>query len=373
MAAYTTIDDPSAHFNTITYTFASTPDNRVFTFDGNSDLQPDFIWLKRRDTTTYHILQDSSRGVTKFINSNATSAEDTYSNYLKSFNTNGLTIGGGDSASNQGSGGTGVIWAWKAGGGTTASNTSGSITSTVQANTDAGFSIVTYTGTGANATVGHGLGVIPDLVIYKNRTDSGTGGGTNANWIVQSSQNEVDQYMKLNTTDAAATDTGYFRGVRPSSTVLTLGNYNSNNGSNDNLIAYAFASKQGYSKFGSYKGNGSGTSDGTFDGVFVYLGFKPAWLMIKRTSYSGGDGWEMFDNTRSSRGTIDASNYINNKLGAQSTSAESGNVYDAVDFLSNGFKARTGRAGINSGSTYTYYAFAENPFVTSTGTPTTAR
>ena len=142
--------------------------------------------------------------------------------------------------------------------------------------------------------------------------------------------------------------------------------------SGDDYVAYFFKAKQGYSKFGKYVGNGSGTADGTFNGPMVYTGFKPAWVLVKRSSYSAGDGWFLYDNKRPR--STSTGNYINNKLSPDSTAAESGNVYDAVDFLSNGFKLRTGRAGSNaSGSTYIYMAFAENPFVTSTGVPTTAR
>ena len=360
--AYTNIDDPSAYFQTATYTGAGA--NQTVTNDGNSDLQPDWLWIKRRNAGYAHALFDSNRGLGSsnppMLESNSTAVENSNQNWISGVSTDGFTIGINEQNLSNTSG-TYVAWQWKANGGTTSSNSDGSITSTVQANTDAGFSIVTYTGTGANATVGHGLGVTPNIVFYKNRTDSGITGSTNANWIVQSSALNVDEYIKLNETAAAATDTGYFRSTRPSSTVLTLGTYNSNNGSSDNLIAYCFAEKQGYSKFGKYVGNGSQ------DGPMVWTGFKPAFVIMKRTDNTGA--WHLFDNKRSGY------NYANDVLQPQASAAElSGQTYQFVDLLSNGFKVRRATHGPNvSGETYIFMAFAENPFTTSTGIPTTAR
>ena len=349
--AYTNIDDPSAHFNTITYTHAVTPADRVFTFDGNSNLQPDFSWIKRRDTTTGHILQDSSRGVTKYFGPHTDAAEGTYSGYLKSFNTNGLTIGGGDSASNQGSGGTGVIWAWKAGGGTTSSNTVGTITSTVQANTDAGFSIYTYTGTGAAGTVGHGLGGLPDMIILKGRN-------TTSSWpVYMDPQRDGSlQFPRLNGTEGNIGNSPFTWDT----TKFTFSSGSSySNTSGTNYIAYAFRSIQGYSKFGSYTGNGNA------NGAFIYTGFKPAWIMLKPTS--AADNWIIVDNKR------DDSNPAEKRLFADTQGAE-GTGYAVCDMLSNGFKMRATSTSWNGSSrTYIYMAFAENPFVTSTGVPTTAR
>lgn len=291
----------------------------------------------------------------KVLRPNGTNAEGTVTNGVTAFGTNGFTVGSAADVNEDNL----VAWQWKASG-TTSSNTDGTITSTVQANTDAGFSIITYTGTGANATVGHGLGVTPNIVFYKNRTDSGITGSTNGNWIVQSSALNVDEYIKLNETEAAATDTGYFRSTRPSSTVLTLGNYNSNNGSSDNLIAYCFAEKQGYSKFGKYVGNGS------TNGVFVYTGFKPAFVMIKRSNTTSN--WIIMDNKRNTF------NEMESRLFPNLDSAEQTQSTYGLDFLSNGFKLRDTVSQSNgSGSTYIFMAFAENPFTTSSGIPTTAR
>ena len=358
--AYTTIDDPSAHFNTIIYTHAVTPDDRAFTFDGNSNLQPDLSWIKRRDTTTSHILQDSSRGVTKYLHSNSTSADLTYSGYLKSFNTNGLTIGGGDSASNQGSGGTGVIWAWRAGGGTTATNTTGSVDSVVQANTDAGFSIVTFTSASSgNFSVGHGLGVQPAMIITKSREGTSqwyawhkslTGGDSNTSYLVS-----------FNRTDEEASYANAW-GAGVTSSVFGMQSGNTATASKD-YVAYCFAEKQGYSKFGSYVGNGN------VNGPFVYTGFKPALVIVKRFKAAGTQygNWFIYDNKRG------PFNLNDNTIEANDTAAEvTGTV--GLDFLSNGFKVRdTGNDTNVSGNSYLYMAFAENPFVTSTGVPTTAR
>ena len=362
--AYTNIDDPSAHFQAFTYT--GNQSSRDITLDGNSDLQPDLYWYKARNSN-HHYWVDSSRGTTKYIYSSLNNAEATVASaYVTSFNTNGFNVGGGDSGTNTG-GISFANWAWKANGGTTSSNTDGSKTATVQANQDAGFSIITYAGSGSASTVGHGLADTPDVIIFKNRDAANV-------WAVYHQSLGNNYKIELNSTNAQDADGSFMNGTLPTSSVFTVGASVNTNGSGSNYVAYCFAEKQGYSKFGKYVGNGTGTSDGTFDGTFVYTGFKPAWVMVKRSSYSAGDGWTIWDNARESRGTFGSGKYINNKLTANSAGAESGNVYDAVDFLSNGFKLRTGRAGTNaSGSTYIYMAFAENPFTTSTGIPTTAR
>lgn len=371
--AYTLIDDPSAYFQTALYAGNNTTDHNI-TNDGNSDLQPDFVWIKQRTSNNPHMLQDSSRGFAgngevNVLQSNSDGAEAT-NGAFESFNTNGFGVGGTNVASGAYnlSGSNYVAWQWKANGGTTASNTDGTITSTVQANQDAGFSIVTYTGNGTDgATVGHGLGAVPAMVLFKCRDTS------NTDWRIYHQSISPTNALSLNSAGAQYGASGVFGGTF-TSTLLKVENDTGANRNTSPMIAYCFAEKQGYSKFGSYKGNGTGTSDGTFDGTFVYTGFKPAWVMVKRSSYSAGDGWTIWDNAREPRGTFGSGNYINNKLTANSAGAESGNVYDAVDFLSNGFKLRTGRAGTNaSGSTYIYMAFAESPFTSSTGIPTTAR
>ena len=367
--AYTNIDDPSAYFQTLAYTASTATPSQTFTNDGNSDLKPDFLWVKNRSGwgSRSHSLFDSSRGVNKRLKSNATAAEDTTS--YQTFNTDGFTVPEGFEMAYSAPY---VAWQWKANGGTTASNTDGNgIDSVVQANTTAGFSIVTYTGNGTQSgqTVGHGLGAVPKVIISKDRNAS----SNVPHWRVYHESIGNTKYLTLQGTDAASTFNDWDN-TTPTSSVYSVGGaggYTPTNNNNTPYVAYVFAEKQGYSKFGSYVGNGSGTSDGTFNGPMVYTGFKPSWVMVKRSD-GGAEDWNIFDNKRP-RGTT-TGNYINNKLYANQSAAESGNVYDAVDFLSNGFKIRTGRGGTNtSGGTYIYMAFAENPFTTSTGIPTTAR
>jgi hypothetical protein len=355
--AYTTIDDPSKYFNTILYT-GNNAANRSITGAG---LQPDWGWLKQRNGTGFHELYDSSRGVTKALSSNTSDAEATTS-ALDSFDSDGITVSfdSNNSASN-GNGKTAVWWLWKANGGTTSSNTNGSITSTVQANTTAGFSIVTYTGTGSNATVGHGLGVAPKVVIIKNRDSS-------ASWMTYhegvDASNPADFYLFLNTTGARVDDATAFQDTEPTSTVFSIGNGTTQNQSSANIVAYCFAEIQGYSKFGTYTGNGNA------DGPFVYTGFKPAWLMIHRTD-SAGENWQMFDNKRDGFNNGSSSNKM---LKANVSETEDTNSTGFLDLVSNGFKIRESAARHNaSGGTYIYMAFAEHPFVSSKGVPVTAR
>jgi len=372
MAAYTTIDDPSAYFQATTYTGAGA--NTVVTNGGNSDLKPDLLWIKNRTAGYAHFVVDSSRNISyaqnssnaPYLETNSNAAENNNQNWMQSVNTDGFTTGISEHT-NCNSGSAYVAWQWKVNGGTTTSLSS-NINSVCQVNQDAGISIVTYscTGGGNGQAVQHGLGLVPQVIITKNRTDT-----SYSDWITYHHSIGYTNFLKLNTNVAQAGSSPYNGGAP---TNLTY-NVSIDLVETKDYVSYVFAPIQGYSKFGSYIGNGSGTSDGTFDGPFVYTGFKPAWLMIKRSSYSAGDGWTMYDNARPPRaGSTTYSNYIDNKIGADSTAAAQGAVYDAVDFLSNGFKIRTGRAGTNaSGSTYIYMAFAENPFVTSTGTPTTAR
>tara|TARA_Y100001972_G_scaffold15885_1_gene16870 strand:- start:28 stop:1074 length:1047 start_codon:yes stop_codon:yes gene_type:complete len=347
--AYTTIDDPSAHFQTDLYT--GTGSELVITNDGNSDLQPDWIWIKNRtDNSTNHHAHDTSRGTTATLFLNKTDLEETQSQSVKSVQSDGFTLGTWDG--NNISSKNFVAWQWKAGGGTTASNSNGSITSTVQANTTAGFSIVTYTGTGSVATVGHGLGVKPDMMILKNRDSA-------VNWIVyhKDTNDSANYFLRLNTTDTTQYSGGRFNGTQPTSSVFTVGTSSQTNNNGDDIVAYCFAEKQGYSKIGKYAGNENA------NGPFVYLGFKPAFIMIKNATVISN--WRMFDNKRIGY------NVANYKLLPNSASQETTDVQ--IDMLSNGFKIRTSDSEINSGATHIYMAFAENPFVSSGGIPTTAR
>ena len=348
--AYTTITDPSAHFQTALWTGdGSTP---TITNDGNSDLQPDWLWGKNRTgTADNHYLIDSTRGTNKYVFSNSNSAEITNA-AISSFNSDGFTLTS-DVGLNR-SGSTYVGWQWKANGGTTASNTDGTITSTVQANTTAGFSIISYTGNGTDgATIGHGLNATPEIFFPKCLS-------TTTNWeMYYFPTGGTRQFGYLNLTNAFGT----WPHNAPSSTIISLSGSGDSNGNGRSMIGYAFHSVQGYSKIGTYIGNGSEP-----DGPFIYTGFKPAWFMVHASSESG-QAWFIGDSKR------DPYNVAVAKLTANTNSAESDAVGDNNwDFLSNGFKIKTLDDGMNkSGVTYVYMAFAENPFVTSDGVPTTAR
>ena len=351
--AYTTIDDPSAYFQVALHSSANTA---TITNDGNSNLQPDLIWSKARGAAHNHGLYDSTRGVTKFLNSNTTSAEGTASaGYdLISFDTDGFSTGNNQFNTICG-GTTYVAWQWKANGGTTVSNTDGDITSTVQVNSDAGFSIVTDSPPNSTArSIGHGLGVAPQVVIRRarNRVE---------NWRVFHSAAGSTGALMLDDNSAYNSNSVLFTGV--TSTTFGVGTDFSVNGG-FNYVSYCFAEKQGYSKFGKYVGNGIGAN-----GPFVYTGFKPAFVLIKVTSHV--ESWLMFD---SSRKPFNTDNNVNS-IYADSANAEyTGASYANVNLLSNGFKVLLTNVGINqSGASYIYMAFAENPFTTSTGVPTTAR
>ena len=341
------LDKPSDYFATKLYVGNAT-DNTGITGVG---FQPDWVWLKDRTNGNHHRIYDSVRGATKVIYSSLNSAEGTASTGLKSFDSDGFTLGTG--SDENGNGANFVSWNWLGANGT-ASNSNGSITSTVSANTTAGFSIVSYTGNGtAGATVGHGLGVTPKMIIVKKRSGVST-------WNVYHEAIGNTKGLYLNTTDATTTYTGFWNDTSPTSSVFTVGADNTTNSAT--YIAYCFAEKQGYSKFGSYTGNGNA------DGAFIYTGFKTAFVMIKKTD-SAGNYWHIYDNKRSSSG---GSNVINDVLYPNRSDAEYSE--DRIDFVSNGFKIRTTNGDINtSGGNYIFMAFAENPFVTSTGIPTTAR
>jgi len=342
--AYSVIKKPSDYFNTKLYTGNSSSTHAVT----GVGFQPDLSWFKNRTGAGSHYLFDAIRGVTKSISSDTTSAEATQS-YLSSFDTDGFTLG---SASNNVNGAYNYAsWNWLANG-TGVANTDGDIASTVSANTTSGFSIVSYTGTGANATVGHGLGAVPKVIITKSRSNS------SYNWTSYFASLGNTGRIRLNLTDAATTGQTNWNSTTPTSSVFSLGTNLDVNGSGENIIAYCFAEKQGFSKFGSYTGNGNA------DGTFVYTGFKPAFVMIKRTD--SADGWQMFDNKR------DLSNPGIHRLEADSSAAEYTGQADHLDMYSNGFKPRYSGGNLNgSGATYIYMAFAEQPLVGDN--PATAR
>ena len=304
--------------------------------------QPDFVWTKDRTAAEDHSLSDSVRGGSKILYSNLTNAEGSNAQNITSFNSNGFTYG-----TNYSSNQSYVGWMWKGGGGGGVSNTNGSITSTVSANTTAGFSIVSYTGTGANATVGHGLGVAPSMVIVKNRSASAT------NWATwHTGLSGANYVVYLNLTNAQATNSGQFNSTLPTSSVFSVGTSSDTNGSTNSMVAYCWAAVAGYSAFGSISGNGS------TDGPFCYTGFRPRWVMFKRTDSTGS--WNIWDTSR------DTYNVMNDVLSPNQSAAEASPY--PIDFLSNGFKLRTTNADFNaSGGTYVYACFAENPFNYSRG------
>ncbi len=302
--------------------------------------RPDLVWIKQRSSTEQHQAMDSVRGASKVLNPNLTNAESTDATKLTAFNSNGFSVGS-ELAVNR-SGFTYVGWQWQAGQGSTSSNTSGNVTSTVSVNATAGFSIVTYTGIGSSPkTVGHGLGVAPKMIILKNR-------GAAVNWYVWHTSLGATQAIEgLNTTAAATTQTT-FNNTLPTSSVISLGNNDSNN-SGATYVLYVWAEIAGFSKFGSYTGNGS------TDGPFVYTGFRPKFIMAKRTDTAGFD-WILTDSSRS------PSNVVDKRLFANTNDAES-SATTPYDYLSNGFKLRNTNANENaSGGTYIFMAFAENPF-----------
>ena len=358
--AYTTIDDPSAHFQTTLYTGSGSAQD--ITNDGNSDLQPDMVWIKARTTTNgVPHLSDSSRGVSsssgKYLRTDATSAEGDDANGIRAFNSDGFKTG--DGWFNGASSYTYVAWQWKANGGTTSSNTDGDLTSTVQFNSTAKFSIVLYTGKNPiePLDIGHGMGEVPDVFWIKNRDRA-------ANWGVyhkELTSPAENRNLKLNLTNAEAAESTFWRNEAPTTSIIKTGENASVNVANEDFVVYAWKEVQGYSKFGQYTGTGNG------NGPFVYTGFKPAFIMVKDTAAAGN--WFILDHKRT------PTNLMAYWLIANGSGAETNYVSAfQIDNLSNGFKLRTSYSETNtSGRKYIYMAFAENPFVTSTGVPCTAR
>ena len=366
--AYTTIDDGSKYFQSVLYTGNNAADERTITFDGNSDMQPDWVWHKQRDDVYGHHLFDSSRGfgANKELISRGSFVEGDTSNfntgafgYVNAAASDGFVLKkGSDTNGNRyinESGDDHVAWCWKANGGsrTTFTESGNNPAGGYQANTTAGFSIVDYVGTGGAGTVSHGLGAIPEVVIIKNRDRS-------AQWAVYHKDIGATKFLELSTTSAESTD-AMFNDTSPTSTVFSVGgSSNTTNADGEDLIAYCFKEIQGYSKFGIYKGNGNA------DGTFVYTGFKPAFLIAKETGATRN--WTMAD----SKSQTNGNGGVTNSFQPNTNAAQAAN--ERMDWLSNGFKLRTSSTTWNtSGGTYIYIAFAEHPFVSSKGVPTTAR
>jgi hypothetical protein len=308
-----------------------------------ASFKPDLVWIKSRSAATDHKWTDSVRGVTKGLISNTTGAETTDTQGLTAFGSAGFTVGTNTDYNNLAA--TYVAWQWQAGQGSSSSNTNGTITSTVSVNASAGFSVVTWTGTGANATIGHGLGVATSLVIVKNRSIT-------SDWLVQSASLTSYAYaLILSGTNAQNNAANWWNSTGPTSSVFSVGNGSAAvNGSGNSMVAYCWTPIAGFSAFGSWAGNAS------TDGPMVYTGFKPRWIMFKRSD-SGAYDWVVLD---TSRDTYNAA-YL--RLLPNTSGAEDSGVNPVLDFLSNGFKIRSSNNVVNaSGGTYIYAAFSSNPF-----------
>ena len=353
--AYSTIPKGSLYMNPKIYTGNGSTNNIT-----GVGFQPDWVWTKCRSTVNSSRLIDAVRGVTKAIVSNSSGAEFTEANGLSAFGSDGYTLNGNLASMNTNSD-TYVSWNWKAGTGQGSPNTDGSINTTyTSVNTTSGCSISQYTGNATdNASVGHGLGTAPKMLIIKEITST-------SNWGVWHQDLTDGGYrLSLQETTAQVSDTAFMGGGNraiPTNSVFYLGSGGGGNSSSDNYIAYAFSEIKGFSKMGSYTGNGN------TNGPFIYTGFKPAFVMAKYISGAGED-WKMMDSKRN------PSNVTNKILAANTNVAEATSSY--LDLLSNGFKIRATTGSLNSsGGSYIYMAFAENPFVATSGTnaiPVTAR
>ena len=331
--AYTTIDDPTAYFKIQLYTGTGSSNAQTFA-DTDTDMQPNMVWIKSRSDAFNHMLYDSVRGVHIHLKPDGTNAEATDSNALTAFGSDGFTVGTNTDLNN--SSDTYVAWCWKE-------------------SATAGFDIVLYTGNGTDDTdISHSLSAVPDVMFAKKR--SGT-----SNWNTYhkyvSSDPETD-YLSLDNTDQIYDSAGYWSDEEPTSSVFTLGD-GATNTSSQTFVNYLFTSIKGYSKHGHFFGNGNA------DGGFCYLGFRPAFVMVKRVNGTGP--WIVFDNKRAG---YNVSNYM---LFAERTSNEDAGSTERIDLLSNGFKMRNSDVDHNGAESYVYLAFAEAPFVNSNGVPCNAR
>ena len=344
--AYTTINKSTDYFNTLTYTGGSGD-----TAHTGVGFQPDLVWIKERTRARNHAWFDVIRGPRYWLGSNSSDAQDYNSGaYLVSFDSDGFTTTDTDVVGKNGY--TYASWNWKAGG-TGSANSDGATASTVSVNNTAGFSIVKWTGTSGNTTVGHGMNTAPVFTIAKNY------GGSGSNWIVYHKDISPSHAVKLNTTAAKDDGNNYWQSTAPTNSVFTFTGNTASNSNGNNMIAYCFAEKRGYSKFGSYVGNGNA------DGAFIYTGFKPGWVLWKRTDAT--NGWYLLDTVR------EPNNGNGKYLLPTETDAEQ-NDSSQADLLSNGFKLRNTDGSKNAtNGTYIYMAFAEAPLVGSNNIPCTAR
>ena len=344
--AYSTIDDPTLYFNTVLYTGTGSEQ----TVSG-VNFSPGLTWLKSRSNGQPNVLSDSVRGGNKQLYSADTQAETTYGQYLKSFNSDGFVLGT-DSGINQSSQ-TFVSWNWKAGG-SASNNTDGNKTISLSVNTTAGFSVGTYAGTGQDSTIGHGLGAVPDWLMIKNRSS-----GSRKWQLWHNGLTGTNKYLAIDRSDAELTDTASWDNTAHSNTVWNTYGSGEANQNGENFVCYAWTSIQGFSKFGSYTGNGNA------NGPFIYTGFKPAWIMTKQIN--GGSSWIVHDNKR------DPINAVTEYFTVEENDA-AGTLANSFDLCSTGFKVRTSNGDRNSsGDIFAYWAFAESPLVNSEGIPNNAR
>ena len=344
--AYTTIPKSTDYFNTTLY--VGNGSSKTIT---GIPFAPSLVWIKARSAAENHVMVDTARGANNYLMQNTTNGNDTNPEFLKSFTSDGYTLGLGDrvnkSSTNL------VSWNWKANG-AGSSNTDGSINTTkTSANTTSGCSIITYTGNAtAGATIGHGMGIKPSMIIIKELA-----GGND--WIVYTQALTANKILYLNSTAGENDNNVFFNDTEPTTSLITLGSIGATNGSGVAMIAYCFSNVKGFSKQGSYLGNGS------TDGTFVYTGFKPAWIMIKKSS-AAGTNWFIFDDKRVGY------NPDNDYVSPNTNGAEGSTVY--LDILSNGFKLKANESDVNTnGATYIYMAFAAEPLVSTNGIPSTAR
>ena len=327
------LDNPELYMQVKLYTGNDTNDTAI-TLDGDTNMQPDLVWIKSRDNTEEHMLTDSVRPINNYLASDNSGAEDSDSDNMQSLDSDGFSVGTRDTHNSNAI--KYVAWCWKE-------------------SATAGFDIVSFTGNVTNRTISHSLSAVPKVMIVKNREAS-------ESWVVYHASNtsapETD-YLILNATNATADGNTTWNDTAPTSSVFTVSTSPAVNGDGEGMIMYLWSQKQGYSKFGSYTGNGNA------DGPFVYTGFRPAYVMMKRTD-SSGYHWEIWDNKR------DSFNLVDLGLTANQNVAEFTETFG--DFVSNGFKIRGTNTNKNgSGGTYIYMAFAEAPFVNSNGVPCNAR
>ena len=355
--AYTTIDNPELFHQTLLHA----EDDSSFTFAGSEDMQPDLIWNKNRESANYdHHIVDSVRGITKMLRVSTNIPEFTATDVVTAIGSDGFTVGNDDNGYFSSGTDTQVSWCWKAG--TSFSNDAsatgvGSIDSSGSITTDAGISIIKYTGagTGTTTTIAHGLGAVPEMYVVKSLDSTG-------NWQVyhhKMSSDPKTDYIQFDN-DAAPADYTFWGDTAPTSTVFTVKDGNDVNESGEEYFAWIFKAIKGYSRFGKYKGNGNN------DGTFAYTGFRPAWIMIKNVSQS--QNWYIYDIKRSPFNPADDHIY------ADLDNAEVTGASFVIDILSNGFKMRNSNDGWNgNGEDYIYMAFAESPIVNSNKLPNNAR